>query len=85
MVIPLEQGMGHTFFQGRAESLLALKQAYPEEVRQYLRPLLERLTGKNVLRPGPVELLQRLFRHSRRCQGYPGGEGFVAAVGCRRL
>jgi hypothetical protein len=49
-------GQFRQIFHGRAASLLALKQAHPDEVRQYLQPLLRRLTGKDLLRPGPVEV-----------------------------
>ena len=50
------QGQVRPIFNGRAPTLLMLKQVHPDEVRQYLQPLLRRLTGKDLLRPGPVEV-----------------------------
>jgi hypothetical protein len=43
-------------FTAQAQTLLALKQDHPNEVRQFLEPVLRRLTGKNLLRPGAADL-----------------------------
>ena len=54
------QGQFRQIFNGRASSLWRGKQAHPDEVRQYLQPLLRRLTGKDLAAAGTGGSLQRL-------------------------
>jgi len=52
----LVQGRHQQTFQGGAGSLAELQSSNPEEVRQYLAPMLRGLAGEDLLRPAPGDL-----------------------------
>jgi hypothetical protein len=55
-VTPTIPGSGKRIFNATAPSLLDLQAQHPEVARIYLAPLLIRLTGTDVLRPGATDV-----------------------------
>lgn len=51
-----ENGRYRQFLRAQSTSLLRLQAEHPEEVRQYLEPLLRRWTAEDLLRPGATDV-----------------------------
>jgi hypothetical protein len=52
----IDRGSQRMFVNASAATLKQLQSEHPQEVRRYLMPMLRKLTGRNLLRPGATDV-----------------------------
>lgn len=52
----IDRGSQRLFVNASAATLKQLQSEHPQEVRKYLMPILRKLTGRNLLRPGATDV-----------------------------